>query len=72
MLANLICVVSYIWQARAASYGSLMGGRILNGVGACLIESIGPMMVDDLFFVHQRGTFFGLYMCVLFAASGFG
>ncbi|GAA6053131.1 hypothetical protein JCM3770_002868 [Rhodotorula araucariae] len=71
-IANVLCSASFIWQARATSYGSLMGGRVLNGLGACLIETIGPMVIEDLFFVHERGRMNGIYFGTLFAATGFG
>ncbi|GJN94180.1 hypothetical protein Rhopal_007254-T1 [Rhodotorula paludigena] len=58
--------------AIANSYGSLMGGRVLNGLGAALIETIGPMVIEDLFFLHQRGRANGVYFGVLFCATGFG
>ncbi|GAA6025431.1 hypothetical protein JCM10207_005400 [Rhodosporidiobolus poonsookiae] len=71
-VATLLCSASFSWQALAKSYGSMMGGRALNGLGACLIESIGPMVIEDLFFVHERGTMNGLYFGTLFASTGFG
>ncbi|GAA5848855.1 hypothetical protein JCM8547_006367 [Rhodosporidiobolus lusitaniae] len=69
---RLLCSASCLWQALAQSYGSMMGGRVLNGLGASLIESIGPMVIEDLFFVHERGTMQGLYFGILFASTGFG
>lgn len=38
--------------------------------GAALIETIGPMVIEDLFFLHQRGRANGVYFGVLFCATG--
>lgn len=45
-----------IWCACASSYGDLLGGRILQGVGATAYESVTFAIIGDMYFVHQRGS----------------
>jgi hypothetical protein len=39
-----------------------MGARVLAGLGAAANESIMTMVVADIFFLHERGAFVGLYL----------
>ncbi|KAM0749237.1 MFS general substrate transporter [Meredithblackwellia eburnea MCA 4105] len=71
-IGTALCSASYLWQALAKSYGSFLGARLLNGLGACLVETIGPMVCEQIFFVHERGTFIGLYFACLFASTSVG
>ena len=58
----LITIGSCIWQATATSYTSFLGGRILTGLGAAANESIMPVVVADVKFLHQRGKYIGVYL----------
>ncbi len=60
----LITIGSCIWQATATSYSSFLGARILTGLGAAANESIMPVVVADVKFLHQRGRYLGLYLWV--------
>jgi MFS family permease len=59
---GLIALASDIWQATAKDYNSLIGARVLNGLGSASNESIMTIMVADIFFLHERGKFIGLYL----------
>ncbi|KAK5721876.1 hypothetical protein LTR15_006469 [Elasticomyces elasticus] len=52
--------VSTVWAALAKSYGSLLGARIVQGFAASVSEGIGPVIVGDLYFLHERGLWIGL------------
>lgn len=52
----IIFVASDIWAARAKSYNSLLGARLLSGIPQAIFEANGMGCVADLFFVHERGT----------------
>lgn len=62
----LICVLANIWQALVTSYSSFLGARVISGLGAAANESIMPMVVADLLFVHQRGRSMALYFWAYF------
>ncbi|KAH7031562.1 major facilitator superfamily domain-containing protein [Microdochium trichocladiopsis] len=65
-ICGLICVLANVWQACATSYPSLIGARVISGVGAAANESIMPMVVADMLFVHQRGRSTALYFWAYF------
>ncbi|KJK83575.1 hypothetical protein H634G_01704 [Metarhizium anisopliae BRIP 53293] len=61
---SVICLISYIWRARATSYSSFMGSIILNGFGAGPAETIQPTVTADLFFLKDRGKWNTLYWVI--------
>jgi MFS family permease len=51
-----ILVASSAWAGSAGkNYDSLLGARILQGVGCAPFETLVNAAVGDLYFVHQRG-----------------
>lgn len=49
-----------------ASFPSFLAARVISGLGAAANESIMPMVVSDLLFVHQRGRSMALYFWAYF------
>src|SRR5579862_1102331 len=47
-------MVSDIWASKAESYSSLLGARMLSGVGEASFSTLALAVVPDLYFVHQR------------------
>ena len=72
LVSNLICCAAYLWSALSQSYGSLMGARILTGIGSAIIETLGPVVAADIFFVHQRAFYVSLYFIALLVSENFG
>ncbi|KAM3077192.1 hypothetical protein ACMFMG_003344 [Clarireedia jacksonii] len=62
-LCGFICIMANIWQALVTSYPSFIGARVLSGLGAAANESLMPMIISDLMFMHQRGWWMGFYFC---------
>lgn len=62
LICSLLSFGSCIWQATATSYTSFLGARILAGTGASANESIMNIVVTDMFFLHERGRYVGLYL----------
>lgn len=62
LVCAFIVFGSNIWQATATSYRSFFGARVLNGIGVAANESVMTMVITDMFFLHERGTFVGLYL----------
>ncbi len=69
VMCATIFFVSSIWSAVAKNWGSLLGARIILGFGASAVEGLGPTVVGDLFFVHERGLWMGLYIWVFSTGS---
>lgn len=58
-----IYVISFVlytacaaWAGGATSYGSELAARILMGAGAGASETLAPLTISDIFFLHERGT----------------
>lgn len=64
LVCSLVCIGANVWQGLVTSYSSFIGARIVSGLGAAANESIMPMVVADLLFVHQRGRSMALYLYV--------
>ena len=62
LVCALVCVLANVWQALVTSYGSFIAARVISGLGAAANESIMPMVVADMLFVHQRGRSMALYL----------
>ena len=58
----LLNLASCIWMATANSYASFLGARVLAGTGASANESVMNIVVTDMFFLHERGRYVGLYL----------
>jgi len=50
----------------------MLASRILQGFGASASEALGPAVVADLFFVHQRGYYNGWYGIMIAGGSSLG
>ncbi|KAK5699467.1 hypothetical protein LTR97_005595 [Elasticomyces elasticus] len=64
--------VSTVWAALAKSYGSLLGARIVQGFAASVSEGIGPVIVGDLYFLHERGLWIGLNLLLFTVGTSLG
>ncbi|KAK0660583.1 Protein HOL1 [Lasiodiplodia hormozganensis] len=74
-----IYVISFVlytacaaWAGGATSYGSELTARILMGAGAGASETLAPLTISDIFFLHERGTVMAIYTCFLGAGVGGG
>ncbi|KAM7188454.1 protein HOL1 [Naviculisporaceae sp. PSN 640] len=59
--SGLLCIC-YIWGALATSFRSLLWSNIIAAFAGSSTEALGASIVNDLFFLHERGTKMGLYM----------
>ncbi|KAF8857618.1 MFS general substrate transporter [Acephala macrosclerotiorum] len=58
----LICA---IWASRTYTYGSFLAARILIGFAAGAAETMAPLSIADVFFLHERGTVMAMYAAAL-------
>ncbi|KAM0807165.1 putative Major facilitator superfamily (MFS) profile domain-containing protein [Seiridium cardinale] len=54
-----------VWLIFEKSYGGFLAGRILIGIGAGAAETIAPVSIADVFFLHERGFVMSMYTCFL-------
>ncbi|KAH8794340.1 major facilitator superfamily domain-containing protein [Hyaloscypha sp. PMI_1271] len=67
-----IYIISYtvylacaIWASVTTSYGSFLASRILMGFGSGAAETMAPLSIADIFFLHERGLVMAMYTCAL-------
>lgn len=54
------------------SYPGFLAGRILMGFGAGVAETIAPITIADIFFLHERGAIMSFYNCALSVGVALG
>jgi MFS family permease len=52
----LIYLVTAIWLIFDHSYAGFLAGRIIMGFGSGAAETIAPISIADVFFLHERGA----------------
>jgi MFS family permease len=58
----LLGIISCIWQALATSYTSMLAARVINGISTATSETLLVQVVADMFFLHERGLWTGVYL----------
>ncbi|OBT63514.1 hypothetical protein VE03_08085 [Pseudogymnoascus sp. 23342-1-I1] len=61
LVSSVISLASNIWLALSKSYDSFLGARVLAGIGCAANESIMAIVIADVFFLHERGSWMGFY-----------
>ncbi|TVY39109.1 putative MFS-type transporter [Lachnellula subtilissima] len=65
LISYFIYLICAIWAACTHSYGSFLAARILLGFGAGAAETMAPLSIADIFFLHERGAIMALYSASL-------
>ncbi|KAI1269398.1 major facilitator superfamily domain-containing protein [Xylariaceae sp. FL1019] len=66
MLVSLITFCAGILGAsRATTFQGLMGARVVHAFGSCVCEALPVQLVNDIFFLHERGERIGYYTVCL-------
>jgi MFS family permease len=55
LISYTIYLACAIWAACTHSYGSFLAARILMGFGSGAAETMAPLSIADVFFLHERG-----------------
>ncbi|KAK6464837.1 member of major facilitator superfamily multidrug-resistance protein [Scheffersomyces coipomensis] len=58
-------LVGSIWAANANSFGSLMGARVIIGLGASPTECLPSSTIAEIYFAHERAYRVGIYTMLL-------
>ncbi|CAM1500626.1 Fc.00g097880.m01.CDS01 [Cosmosporella sp. VM-42] len=61
-----------IWEARSQSYNVLLAARIINGFSISTTETLMVQVVADMFFLHERGLWIGVYFTSFFSGLFIG
>lgn len=69
LITMLLTVPIMAWTAYSSSSGEWFAHRVLIGIIVSPIESLCEVTVFDLFFAHNRGTYMGLYVFILFGSN---
>ncbi|KAK8001709.1 hypothetical protein PG991_013931 [Apiospora marii] len=65
VLGNLLAAATNLAAGHCDNWSALLATRALNGIGAGCAAALGPATVCDLYFLHERGVFMGVYtFCV--------
>lgn len=65
LISYLVYFVCAIWAAFTHSYGSFLASRIVMGFGAGAAETMAPLSIADVFFLHERGKIMAMYSAAL-------
>ncbi|KAI0843624.1 MFS general substrate transporter [Hypoxylon sp. FL0890] len=66
MLFSLLTfAVGLIAASRCTTYGGLLAARVVHGFGSCVCEALPVQLVNDIFFLHERGKRIGYYTVCL-------
>lgn len=66
MLGSLVAFAAgLIGCSQCNTFGSLMACRIIQNLGSGVCEALPVQLVNDIFFLHERGTRLGYYTVAL-------
>ncbi|KAI1196550.1 putative MFS transporter [Nemania serpens] len=65
LLSLIIFCAGIIGASQCTTYGSLMAARVIHGFGSCVCEALPVQLVNDIFFLHERGERIGYYTVCL-------
>ena len=67
----LIYFLGLLGASQANSYGGLMAARIVHGIASGVCEALPVQLVNDIFFLHERGNKLGYYtVCLCWGSTG--
>lgn len=66
LILALLVLLTEVWEALATSYNSFLAARVLNGLTTATAESLMVQVISDIFFLHERGLWMGIYFTSYF------
>ncbi|KAL4936934.1 hypothetical protein BDV06DRAFT_232928 [Aspergillus oleicola] len=71
LLSMVIFVAGLIGASRATTFSGLMIARVFHGFGSGVCESLPVQLVNDIFYLHERGKRIGYYtVCLCLGSTG--
>ncbi|KAG9233653.1 putative MFS transporter [Amylocarpus encephaloides] len=66
MLGSMLCFIcGLIGASQATTFNGLMVARVFHGLGSGVCEALPVQLVNDIFFLHERGKRIGYYTVAL-------
>ncbi|RYP74052.1 hypothetical protein DL771_003241 [Monosporascus sp. 5C6A] len=66
MLGSMVIFIAGLTgAAQANTYDALMVARVILCFGSGVCEALPVQLVNDIFFLHERGKYLGFYTCAL-------
>ena len=65
LLSLLLYALGVIGASQATTYSGLMGARMVHSFGSGVCEALPVQLVNDIFFLHERGKKLGWYTIAL-------
>ncbi|EUC38749.1 hypothetical protein COCCADRAFT_32118 [Bipolaris zeicola 26-R-13] len=72
VLASGLLCLCYVWGAVATSFESVLCSNIIAAFAGSSTEALGAATVNDLYFLHERGSKMGIYMNAIAGGNTFG
>ncbi|KAL2129075.1 hypothetical protein VTI74DRAFT_8267 [Chaetomium olivicolor] len=72
VISYAIYFATAVWLSFEHSYGAFLAGRILMGLGAGAAETVAPITIADIFFLHERGAVMAFYTSFLAVGVAIG
>ncbi|KAJ9614977.1 hypothetical protein H2200_001051 [Cladophialophora chaetospira] len=72
VLSAFILFVSTIWCAVSNTFGSILASRIVGAFAGSSTEALAVAMIDDIFYLHERGSKTGLYIMFIYSGNSIG
>ena len=72
VFASLLLTVCSIWGATARGFRSLLWSNIIGAFAGSSTEALGASIVNDLYFLHERGAKMGIYMNAISGGNTIG
>ncbi|ORY11686.1 major facilitator superfamily domain-containing protein [Clohesyomyces aquaticus] len=72
MLGSMVLFAAgLIGASQATSFSGLMAARVIHGFGSGVCEALPVQLVNDIFFLHERGKRLGYYtVCLCLGSTG--
>ncbi|KAF2790842.1 MFS general substrate transporter [Melanomma pulvis-pyrius CBS 109.77] len=72
MLASMVLFAAgLIGASQATTFNGLMAARVIHGFGSGVCEALPVQLVNDIFFLHERGARIGYYtVCLCLGSLG--
>ena len=61
LVSTGVLLASTLWGATQNSYSSHLGARVLSGLATGASESLLPLMLSEVTFLHERGKIMAAY-----------
>ncbi|KAI2470678.1 MFS general substrate transporter [Annulohypoxylon bovei var. microspora] len=72
LVSCAIAFIGTIWAAASPSFGSLLGGCIFGAFGGGASEALGAAIINDIYFLHERGSKMSWYIVFIAFGSSLG